>query len=166
MLALAIAYSPSPASWPTKGWPESTLTTEGLDAAALDAFDRDLRREKYGYVDSMLVVRHGKVVYDKTYDHSADYRRLFLDRGAPGIYNYYDPGWHPYYKGTKLHTMQSVSKSVTSALIGVAIGEGKIPAVDSKVMPYFADFKIPPDPRRDAMTLADVLTMRTGIRWD
>ncbi len=33
-------------------------------------------------------------------------------------------------------------------------------------MPYFADFKIPPDPRRDRMTLRDVLTMTTGIRWD
>ena len=64
----------------------------------------------------MLVIRHGKVVYEKTYDHAADYARLFAGKGAPGIYNYYDPGWHPYYKGTKLHTMQSVSKSVTSAL--------------------------------------------------
>src|SRR5262249_6885249 len=114
----------------------------------------------------MLVVRHGKVVYDKTYDHSADYRRLFLDRGAPGIYNYYDPGWHPYYKGSRLHTMQSVSKSVTSALVGIAIGDGKIPGVDAKAMPYFAGFRIPPDPRRDRMTIADILTMRTGIRWD
>ena len=44
-----------------------------------------------------------------------DYDKLFVGKGAPGIYNYYDPGWHPYYKRTKLHTMQSVSKSVTSA---------------------------------------------------
>jgi CubicO group peptidase (beta-lactamase class C family) len=62
--------------------------------------------------------------------------------------------------------MQSVSKSVTSALVGIAVGEGRIPGVDAKAMPFFADFGIPSDPRRDRMTIADILTMRTGIRWD
>ena len=62
--------------------------------------------------------------------------------------------------------MQSVSKSVTSALIGIAIRRGEIPGVDAKVMPHFSAFSVAPDPRRDRMTLRDVLTMRTGIRWD
>ena len=39
--------------------------------------------------------------------------------------------------------MQSVSKSVTSALIGIAIRRGEMPGVDVKVMPYFAGFHIP-----------------------
>jgi len=164
LLVLAAAQAPTPGS--TKVWPESTPRAEGIDPAPLDAFDRDLAAGKYGYVDSMLVIRHGKVVYEKAYDRAADYARLFAGKGAPGIYNYYDPGWHPFYKGTKLHTMQSVSKSVTSALIGIAIGSGEIPGVDVKVMPYFADYGINPDPRRDRMTLRDVLTMTAGIRWD
>ena len=168
ILALAAAVSsPTPISWPTRGWPESRPEAEGMEAAPLEALDRDLAAGKSGYVDSMLVIRHGKVVYEKTYDHSTDYRRLFAGKGAPGIYNYYDPGWHPYYRDTKLHTMQSVSKSVTSALVGIAIGRGEISGVDAKVMPFFADYRIPdPDHRRDWMTLRDVLTMRAGIRWD
>ena len=156
----------APTAWPTKAWPESTPRAEGMDASPLDSFDRELAAGKHGYVDSMLVIRNGKVVYEKTYDRAKDYARLFAGKGEPGIYNYYDPGWHPYYKRTKLHTMQSVSKSVTSALIGIAIRRGEIPGVDVKVMPYFADFRIPPDPRRDRMTLRDVLTMTAGIRWD
>lgn len=166
ILALAAAVSSTPTSWPTKGWPSSTPAAEGMDTAALDALDRELAAGKNGYVDSMLVIRHGRVVYEKTYDRAADYRRLFAGKGAPGIYNYYDPGWHPFYKGTKLHTMQSVSKSVTSALVGIAVGRGEIPGVDAKVMPFLADFGIAAEPRRDKMTLNDVLTMRTGIRWD
>jgi len=55
---------------------------------------------------------------------------------------------------------------VTSALVGIAIAEGKLPGVRAKAMPFFADFRIAPDPRRDRMTIADILTMRTGIRWD
>jgi CubicO group peptidase (beta-lactamase class C family) len=156
----------APAPWPARAWPESTPKAEGMDLAPLDAFDREIAAGKYGYVDSMLVIRHGKVVYEKTYDRSADYARLFVGKGEPGIYNYYDPGWHPYYKGTKLHTMQSVSKSVTSALIGIAIRRGEISGVDASPMPYFAAFKIAPDPRRDRMKLRDVLTMTAGIRWD
>lgn len=166
-LLLAAAMGSPPVTWPTKGWPSSIPAAEGMDAAPLEALDRDLAAGKGGYVDSMLVIRHGRVVYEKTYDHAADYRRLFAGKGAPGIYNYYDPGWHPYYKDTRLHTMQSVSKSVTSALVGIAIGRGELSGVDAKVMPFFAEYRIPdPDPRRDWMTLRDVLTMRTGIRWD
>ena len=158
--------APAPAIWPTKAWLESTPQAQGMESAPLEAFDRELAAGTFGYVDSVLVIRNGRVVYEKTYDHAKDYERLFAGKGAPGIYNYYDPGWHPYYKGTKLHTMQSVSKSVTSALIGIAIGRGEIPGVDARAMPYFSDFKIPSDARRDRMTLADVLTMATGIRWD
>jgi CubicO group peptidase (beta-lactamase class C family) len=89
-----------------------------------------------------------------------------VGKGAPGIYNYYDPAWHPYYKRTALHTMQSVSKSVTSALIGIAIARGEISNIDVPVLPYFSAFKVKPDPRRDRMRLRHLLTMSTGIRWD
>jgi CubicO group peptidase (beta-lactamase class C family) len=161
MLALAGTRMPDAADWPA-----SSPGSEGMDAAALDAFDRELASGAHGYVDSMLVIRHGRVVYEKEYDHAKDYVRLFEGKGAPGIYNYYDPGWHPFYKRTRLHTMQSVSKSVTSALVGIAIGRGEISGVDARVMPLLSDWRVPPDARRDRMTLRDVLTMTTGIRWD
>jgi len=168
-MALLLGFLAVGASPPEGSWPVSTPEAQGMDRAALETLDRELAAGKQGYVDSMLVLRHGRIVYEKTYDRSADYKRLFVGKGASGIYNYYDPGWHPYYKGTSvqaLHTMQSISKSVTSALVGIAIARGEIPGVDLRVMPYFSDLRIPPDPRRDRMTLADVLTMRTGIRWD
>jgi CubicO group peptidase (beta-lactamase class C family) len=63
--------------------------------------------------------------------------------------------------------MQSVSKSVTATLIGIAIGDGKIAGPGVKVAPYFDDFKTADaDPRRAAMTLGDLLTMTSGIQWD
>src|SRR5262249_19814359 len=95
LLGLA-AGGPASGTW---GWPAATPAAEGMSAAPLESLDRDLAAGTYGYVDSMLVIRHGKVVFEKTYDRSADYTRLFAGKGAPGIYNYYDPGWHPYYKG-------------------------------------------------------------------
>jgi CubicO group peptidase (beta-lactamase class C family) len=163
---LAAPQAPASAGWPTKAWPEATPESQGIDRAPLEALDRELAAGTHGYVDAMLVIRNGRVVFEKSYDRSRDYARLFTGKGEPGIYNYYDPGWHPYYKGTALHTMQSVSKSVTSALIGIAIRRREIPGVDVRVVPYFSAFGIAADPRRDRMSLRDVLTMTTGIRWD
>jgi CubicO group peptidase (beta-lactamase class C family) len=170
--AMSAAASPRPAataaarpvSWPTRGWPTTTPATVGLDEAALDSLDRELASGQHGYIDSMLVIRHGRVAFERRYTH--DYHALFVGKGAPWIYNYYDPDWHPFYKDTALHTLQSVSKSVTSALIGIAIGRGEIADVNVAVMPYFTTFHAAPDPRRDRMRLWDVLTMTTGIRWD
>lgn len=158
------AAAQHPAIWPTHGWTKAGPDAVGLDAAALDALDRELASGQHGYIDSMLVIRHGRLAFERHYPH--DYRELFVGKGAPWIYNYYDPDWHPFYKGTKLHTMQSVSKSVTSALVGIAIARGEIADVNVPVMPYFAALRVTPDPRRDRMRLWDVLTMTTGIRWD
>jgi CubicO group peptidase (beta-lactamase class C family) len=156
----------SDAYWPTRGWRTSSPAGQGLDPAPLSAFDTELAAGKHGYVTGMLVIRNGHVVFERAYKH--DFARLFEGRDQRrGPYNYYDPDWHPYYRGTPLHTIQSVTKSVTSALIGIAIGRGEIGGTDEKMSRYFEGHRIPDtDPRRAAMRLRDVLTMTAGIRWD
>jgi CubicO group peptidase (beta-lactamase class C family) len=165
------APAPTPAStrtvvWPTNGWPTSTPEAEGLDAATLNALDAEFASGARGQVTSMLVIRHGQVVFDKTYAH--DFDTLFEGRDpVRGPYNYYDPDWHPFYKHGPLHTMQSVSKSVTSALVGIAMARGEMPDLQTPVLPLFEGFRLSDaDTRRADMTLEDVLTMRTGIAWD
>ena len=44
-----------------------------------------------------------------------------------GPYNYFNAFWHPFYKGTTLHTLQSVTKSVVSLTLGMAIARGDLP---------------------------------------
>lgn len=138
---------------------------EGLDAGALNALHQEFAAGRHGNVDGMLVARHGRIVFERSYVH--DYDRLFVGQDQTrGPYNYYDPEWHPYYKRGRLHTLQSVSKSVTSALIGVALRRGEIPSVDVRIAPYFASFRPSSDPRWSAPTLRHLLTMTAGIRWD
>lgn len=159
--------SPSPdLPWPTKGWANSTPQGEGIKPEALKALDEEFASGKHGQVTGMLVIRHGKVVFENSYRH--DFDRLFEGRDpVRGPYNYYDPDWHPFYRKGPLHTMQSVSKSVTSALIGIAVGRGELPGVEAPLMPYFTkDFRVDADPRRSEMTIKHVLTMTTGIKWD
>ena len=159
-LVLAVVAWSAPVEWPA-----SSPEAEGLDRAALESLHSELAAGGHGYVDGLLVIRHGRVVFERSYAH--DYDRLFVGKDQRrGPYNYYDPDWHPYYKRGRLHTLQSVSKSITSALIGMAIRRGEIPGVDARVLPYLAGFRLPADPRWSAMTLRHLLTMTSGIRWD
>jgi len=90
-----------------------------------------------------------------------------LNARLTGPYNYFDPAWHPYYQGTQLHTMQSVSKTVSSAIIGVAMLRGDFKAgLDTPVLSYFDSAKVKNvDERKRRMTLRHVLTMTTGLDW-
>ena len=137
--------------WPTKEWAASSPEAEGLDRAVLDTLDAEFASGARGQITGMLVIRNGKVVMDKSYAH--DFVRLFERRDpVRGPYNYYDPDWYPYYQHGHLHTMQSVSKSVTSALIGIAIGRGDLPGPEVKLMPYLAGNSRCPTATRAATT--------------
>jgi CubicO group peptidase (beta-lactamase class C family) len=161
----ARAEEPREAPWPTHGWETASPESVGIDGAALAAFEEELASGTHGYVDGMLVVRHGRLVFERSYVH--DYDALFVGHDAkPGIYNYYDPNWHPWYRKGLLHSLQSVSKSVTSILVGVAVRQGALPGVSAEVAPYMEGYRMGADPRWKAMTLGDVLTMTAGIEWD
>jgi CubicO group peptidase (beta-lactamase class C family) len=60
--------------------------------------------------------------------------------------------------------VKSVSKSVLSALVGIAIGEGHLAGVDQPIAPFFQR-QIPADddPRRRAITVGHLLTMQSGL---
>ena len=65
-----------------------------------------------------------KDAYLAPYSFSVNqYKSLLMICGFEVVFvnNYFDTDWHPYYQKGKLHTMQSVSKSITSLLIGIAI---------------------------------------------
>ena len=160
--------------WPTKGWAAATPSSVGLDEKVLDGLDKDLAAGKFSLVDSFAVLRCGKKVYERTYAH--DYAKIYgkqakekgpLNARLTGRYNYFDPDWHPYYHGTDMHTMQSVSKTVTSVIIGAAMNRGDFKAgVDTPVLKYFDAAKVKNvDERKRRMTLRDVLTMTAGLEW-
>ena len=119
--------------WPTKRWPTATPQSAGLDARKLAEFDAEIASGKFGYVDSLLVIRHGQAVYDRSYKN--DYDKIYgkeakepgglnpLNPGGP--YNYFNPWWHPFYRRGDLHTLQSVTKTLTSVVIGVATARGE-----------------------------------------
>jgi CubicO group peptidase (beta-lactamase class C family) len=177
--AVLLASDPArPASddlWPTKGWATASPARVGLDEQVLLRLDKDMASGKYSQmIDSFAVFRCGKKVFERTYPH--DYAKIYakeagergpLNARLTGRYNYFDPQWHPYYHGTDLHTMQSVSKTVTSVIIGAAMQRGDFKAgLDTPILKYFDASKVKNvDDRKRRITLRDVLTMTAGLEW-
>ena len=52
--------------WPIKEWPVATPQSQSMNADSLKAFDDAIASGKYGYIDGMVITRHGKLVYQKT----------------------------------------------------------------------------------------------------
>ena len=146
---LLISNNIGATSWPTESWEKTDAVSVGMNHDSLEAYSNILKSGSLGYIDGMLVTRMGKIIFEEEYTNNYDslYRQT---KTLPGKYNYYDSNWHPYYKDTKLHTMQSVSKSFTSTAIAIANKNGHIPDLNAKIMDYLGDYKSAiPDPRRN-----------------
>lgn len=140
-----VAASPGDAETvavPAGEWPTAKPAEQGLDAERLAELVRLIRAgERYPDLHSLLIVRRGHLVLEE-----------------------YFAGWNR----DRLHTLQSVTKSFTSALIGIAIERGEIRDVDERIFGFFSDRKdiVPQaDPRWRALRLEDLLTMRSGTDY-
>ncbi len=156
-------------------WQTAQPGAVGLSKEALSAIHQDIDGGRYGYIDAFLVARQGKLVFEQYYEHEypAIYGQEAATPGAlvvndpSGPYNYFNPWWHPYYRHTKLHSMQSVTKSVVSALVGIAISRGEFPNLDTPVLQFFDEADVGNvDQRKRDMTVRDLLTMSDGLLWD
>jgi CubicO group peptidase (beta-lactamase class C family) len=77
---------------------------------------------------------------------------LLLERYSKGI------------QPTRLANIKSVSKSVMSALVGIAIDRGIVPGVKQPIESYFPDvLKAEKDVARKNITIENLLTMQSGL---
>jgi CubicO group peptidase (beta-lactamase class C family) len=123
----------------------------GLDSTPLDELAERIRAHPEFNIHSVLLVKDDKLAFE-AYFSGAD-----QDWGT-------DLGKLKFDLNTR-HDLRSVSKSVTSALIGIAIAEGKLPGTNATVpalFPQYADH-IAPDKR--SVTLQHILTMSAGLSW-
>ncbi len=135
-----VAQSNTP-YFPKETWRTSIPQQQGLQGAKIQNFIQELKKGKIqSPITSFLIVKNGYLVVDETF----------------GSYN-----------GVEPHTLQSVTKSIASSLVGVAIQKGYINSLDEKVLDFFPEYKSFKHLNADkkAMTLHHALTMRTGQAW-
>jgi CubicO group peptidase (beta-lactamase class C family) len=123
------------------GWAVATPESVGLDPQALAAIhDELLRTDRFVGTLAFLVVKDGQLVFET-------YLRTLADRDH-------------------FHHMQSTTKSVTSLLFGIGRDQGWMPALDTTVCSILADQCVGLEPRKQAITLENLLTMRSGLDFD
>jgi CubicO group peptidase (beta-lactamase class C family) len=67
---------------------------------------------------------------------------------------------------TKKHDIRSISKSVTSLLVGTAVSEDRFPSLDSPVIDCFPEYADLRTRKNERITFRHLLTMSHGLRWD
>lgn len=135
------------------GWKTNDLIQLGLDAALLEILIDNIRNQRSGFlhVDSLVIAQNGELLFQEQLRTSLDLA----------------DGWANN-NNLDLHVLNSVTKSYTSALIGIAIDQQLISGVDVKVHDYFSH-KLPIDNWTEAkqnITLENWLNMRHGYSWD
>jgi len=134
------------------GWPTADAESLGVDAAALGRLTATIRGWPELGVHAILIERRGHLVYEAYFDGFDERWGQQLGRVAMTA-------------ATK-HDLRSVTKSVVSALAGIALRAGTIPSLDQSVVHWFPEYPELNTPERRRVTLAHVLSMTSGLRWD
>ena len=123
-------------NYPIDGWPISTPEAQGMRSHMLAEMMAHITDRSF-HIDSILIVRNGHVVLDAYF-------------------------W-PFQKGEK-HIIHSCTKSVMSALIGIAIDKGYIESAEQPIIDFFPDkTSANLDARKKSITLENLLTMTAGF---
>lgn len=111
-------------------WPSTDPATLRMDSEKLSEIESMIKSD-HSNINGIVVVRKGYIVYEK-------------------YYNGYDPD--------DTHHVASVTKSVISALIGIAIDAGYITNVDQKVLDFFPEY-VSNAAQKQEITIRHLLTM-------
>ena len=124
----------------TDGWTAVELGSAGLDSVAFARMEQAIAAGEFKKITSIVIARHGKLAYEKYFEGDA----------------------------ATLRDTRSATKTITSMVTGIAIDQRALPGPDAKVFSYFPE-KQPlanPDPRKDATTVEDILTMSSLLECD
>src|ERR1700733_8091450 len=130
---------PPPEIWPTQGWTYSTPESQGIDSNAL--------------ADALEWIRAKQIPV-----HS-----VFVERNGFAVLNAY---LFPFRKDER-HDLASITKSVTSSVVGIAQAEGRLGDLNTPLSALLPDeTRALDDPRKGAVTLANLLDMTSGLDCD
>ncbi len=120
------------------GWNVSTLEDEGMDTDLIEEVTDQIMNGEFHGIHSLLIVRNGSLVHEAYFEG---------------------------FQRNSLHTIYSVTKSISSALIGIAIDQGLIQSVEDTVLSFFPEYDIQ-ESEKQKIKLQHILTLTTGLDWD
>ena len=134
------------------GWKTAPADSLGVSSARLAALTGSMRAWPELGVHAILIERGGRLIYEEYFDG-------FDERWGQPL------GRVPMTAESR-HDLRSVTKSVVSALVGIAHGEGAIRSLDQPLVSWFPEYPELDTPDRRRVTLAHVLSMTSGFEWN
>ncbi len=127
------------APWPTHEWSRTTPEEQGMNSVYLESMVEYFTTNGI-QIDSLLVIKNGWIVFEE----------------YPSTFGPDDT-----------HHLFSCTKSITSALMGIALRLGYLESINTSVLDYFPerDFTNPSE-RKDKITIKNLLEMTSGLDWN
>ena len=135
MFSWGCSGSESHPAAPGESWPTAPPEEQGFDSAALAEIVEQIDEQDLP-IDSMLVARNGVLILDA----------------------YFYP-----YLGEQPHDVASVTKSVTSTLIGIAVDRGLLTLEQGVVASFPELVPVPPSDEKADINVRHLLTMTSGL---
>ncbi|MBN2413344.1 serine hydrolase [candidate division KSB1 bacterium] len=137
------------------GFDTGTLSEVNINPALIENAVDSINRGNYKEVHSMLIFKDGKLVFEEYFKgHKHDYfgenhhgELVTWDRAMP-------------------HYIMSVTKSITSVCIGIAIDKGLIKNVHESIFDYLPDYRRFNTDGKDKITIEHLLSMTAGYAWN
>lgn len=123
-----------------------------LDSAVIRRMETAIENGIYPNTHSLLIVRNDKILYEHYWAGKDKKNGNYSGIIPHGI--------------DSLHEIQSVTKSIVSACIGIALQQGKIKSIDQKVFDFFPEYAAQDTGLKSALTIRNLLTMTTGLSWN
>lgn len=163
-ICLLIVLQPSPGSAQTTevpdqapinlidGWTVAKPSTTGFDPAGLAKLSKAITTGEIHNVHAVIIEHAGRLVYEQY--------------GAGPDFAWGEDLGHVDFNHESLHDLRSVTKSVTTALLGIALAGKHRQALDKPVIEYFPELAGKFGPGVQDITLKHVVTMTAGLEWN
>jgi CubicO group peptidase (beta-lactamase class C family) len=126
---VSLPSQPANVPWPTEQWPRGEITNSEIAGLAEEIFDLN---GPQGVTYALLIIKEGKFVYER------------YNAGANGFYLQYS--W-------------SMAKSITHALVGILVRQGRLDIYAPADVPEWRDDE------RSNITLDQLLRMSSGLEF-
>lgn len=122
------------------GWEVTSLDEVNINKEIIQDVTGDIKENKFKGIYGLLIVKENFLVFEEYFNG---------------------------YSVNSLHEIFSITKSVTSSLIGISIDKGFINNVDDRLLSYMPQYVDDiSDETMNEITLAHILTLTSGIEWD
>ncbi|HEX7757066.1 MAG TPA: serine hydrolase [Niabella sp.] len=133
------------------GFETGSFKEAGIDEASIINLEKEIQAGKYN-IHSVLILKGNKLIYEHYFP------------GDDAVFP--DPVGVIDHNRDSLHDCRSLTKSLVSACVGIAMEQGRIHSLEDKIFNYFPAYIKYATGKRATITIRDLLTMSAGFEWN